>query len=514
MDKGIGKLLSANAIPLGASSLVLLYFLQKYWNSKSQLPLPPGPRGFPVIGNLADMPQEKFALTYSKWGAKYGPVTWITVPGQNILIVNTYEAMCELLDKRGATYIDRPRIVMIGELVGLDFVTVFLPGDSVWKEHRTLLKHALSPDTIRLEYSELLVSKGIKFARSILHKPEDFIISLKRLIGETISELTYGSLEDENGADYVTKHDEFAEYAKIAAAGYVVDLFPILKYIPTWFPGAQFKRDAKDWRRHLTNLRKMLVTGMQQRMAGKTQPPCYVSKQLEELHKEEAETGADIRQAVEIIHDTGFSFYQAGSDTSDITLRNFLLAMSLYPDVQARAREEVDRVLGQSGLPNFEDQADMPYIHALVLESLRWNPPVPTGVPHCSREDDVYNGYFIPKGTTVIPNLWQISRDPKIYEDPSTFNPDRFIDNPNILDPRDFVLGFGRRVCPGNHLAYHITWIFIVSVLWAFEIKRPEGEPSLKEDVDRFDFGFISFPRPFDCHFIPRDGAAKKLMLD
>lgn len=148
------------------------------------------------------MPQEKFALTYSKWGAKYGPVTWITVPGQNILIVNTYEAMCELLDKRGATYIDRPRIVMIGELVGegrksglvsryqliasslgLDFVTVFLPGDSVWKEHRTLLKHALSPDTIRLEYSELLVSKGIKFARSILHKPEDFIISLKRFVG-------------------------------------------------------------------------------------------------------------------------------------------------------------------------------------------------------------------------------------------------------------------------------------------------------------------------------------------
>lgn len=68
--------------------------------------------------DLADMPQEKFALTYSKWGEKYGPVTWITVPGQTIVIVNTYEAMCELLDKRGVNYIDRPRIVMIGELVG------------------------------------------------------------------------------------------------------------------------------------------------------------------------------------------------------------------------------------------------------------------------------------------------------------------------------------------------------------------------------------------------------------
>ncbi|KAG8911886.1 hypothetical protein FRC00_005649 [Tulasnella sp. 408] len=128
------------------------------------------------------MPQEKFALTYSKWGEKYGPVTWVTVPGQTIVIVNTYEAMCELLDKRGANYLARPRIVMIGELVGLDFVTVFLPGDDVWKEHRTLLKHALSPDTIRLEYSDLLVSKGLKYAKSILHKPEAFVLSLKRFV--------------------------------------------------------------------------------------------------------------------------------------------------------------------------------------------------------------------------------------------------------------------------------------------------------------------------------------------
>ncbi|KAG9048565.1 hypothetical protein FS837_012506 [Tulasnella sp. UAMH 9824] len=493
MDRSIGKLLSTNAATLGASGLVLLYFLRKYWNNAARPPYPPGPRGLPMIGNLADMPQEKFALTYSKWGDKYGPVTWITVPGQTIVIVNTYEAMCELLDNRGVNYIDRPRIVMIGELVGLDFVTVFLPGDNVWKEHRTLLKHALSPDTIRLEYSDLLVSKGLKYAKSILRKPENFISSLKRLIGETISELTYGSLEDENGVDYVVKHDEFADYAKLAAAGYVVDLFPALKYLPTWFPGTQFKRDAKEWRRHLTNLRNMMVTGVQQRMKAKTQAPCYVSNQIEELQKVHEETGADVTDDVQVIHDTGFSFYQAGSDTSDITLRNFLLAMSLYPEVQARARQEVDRALGENGSPSFDNQADMPYIHAVVLESLRWNPPVPTGVPHSSREDDIYQGLFIPKGTTIIPNLWQISRDPNIYEDASTFNPDRFINNPKILDPRDFVLGFGRRICPGNHLAFHITWIFVVSVLWAFEIKRPEGEPSLDHDTDRFDFGFIRY---------------------
>ncbi|KIO29656.1 hypothetical protein M407DRAFT_70208 [Tulasnella calospora MUT 4182] len=385
MDRSLGKLLTANAIPLGASSLVLLYFLRKYWNSATRPPFPPGPRGLPTIGNLADMPQERFALTYSKWGEKYGPVTWITVPGQTIVIVNTYDAMCELLDKRGVNYIDRPRIVMIGELVGLDFVTVFLPGDTVWKEHRRLLKHALSPDTIRLQYSNLLVSKGSKYVKSILHRPEDFILSLKRLIGETISELTYGSLEDENGVDYVTKHDEFAEYAKLAAAGYVVDLFParasvVLPFIPSWFPGAKFKRDAKEWREHLTSLRNMMHNGIQSRMSTGQGSRCYITNLLADLQRLQDETGADVRDDAQAVHDSGFSFYQGDpSHYATVSVKTFLLAMLLHPGVQARAREEIDRVISEGQSPEFSDQDKMPYIRAVVLETLRWNPPAPLG---------------------------------------------------------------------------------------------------------------------------------------
>lgn len=90
-----------------------------------------------------------------------------------------------------------------------------------------------------------------------------------------------------------------------------------------------------------------------------------------------------------------------------------------------------------------------------------------------------------------VPLSRQISRDSTIYDDPSTFNPDRFINNPNILDPRDFVFGFGRRACPGSYLAYQMMWTFVVSTLWAFELERPEGEPPLDKDADRFDFGFL-----------------------
>ncbi|KAG8998659.1 hypothetical protein FRB90_012266 [Tulasnella sp. 427] len=91
----------------------------------------------------------------------------------------------------------------------------------------------------------------------------------------------------------------------------------------------------------------------------------------------------------------------------------------------------------------------------------------------------------------IIPNAWQISRDPAVYESPSTFNPDRFIDNPTLLDPRDYVFGFGRRACPGHYLAEHLIWIYVVSTLWAFELQRPKGEPPLDDDLVRFDFEFL-----------------------
>ncbi|KIO29664.1 hypothetical protein M407DRAFT_70163, partial [Tulasnella calospora MUT 4182] len=96
----------------------------------------------------------------------------------------------------------------------------------------------------------------------------------------------------------------------------------------------------------------------------------------------------------------GFSFFQ-----TEYTIKNFLLAISLYPEVQARAREEIDRVIDSDRLPNFDDQSNLPFIHAVVLESLRWNPPIPFGFPNVSREDDTYRGYFIPKGTMVMKNL-------------------------------------------------------------------------------------------------------------
>ena len=127
----------------------------------------------------------------------------------------------------------------------------------------------------------------------------------------------------------------------------------------------------------------------------------------------------------------------------------FFLAMIFNPKAMKKAQEELDRVVCKGELPDFSHKDNLPYIDALVKEVLRWSPPLPVAFPNRAMQDDVYRGYFIPKGTTVIQNIWAVFRDPNVYPDPEAFNPDRFLKDekidPLVFNPEDRVFGTGRR---------------------------------------------------------------------
>ncbi|THU75616.1 cytochrome P450, partial [Dendrothele bispora CBS 962.96] len=129
--------------------------------------------------------------------------------------------------------------------------------------------------------------------------------------------------------------------------------------------------------------------------------------------------------------------YAAGQETSTNALHWFLFSMLLFPQVQRRAQEELDRVVGRSRLPSFADAKHLPYVQAIVNEILRWKPPTPVGIPHASIEDAYYDGFFIPKGTVLIPNVWFLNRDPETYgPDADQFRPERHLDQDgNLRDP-------------------------------------------------------------------------------
>ena len=193
----------------------------------------------------------------------------------------------------------------------------------------------------------------------------------------------------------------------------------------------------------------------------------------------------------------------AGSETTYTVLSWWALAMVAHPDYQRRAQAELDAVVGRSRVPTFSDLSSLPYIQAMVKEVLRWRPPLPFSIPHCTTEDDWYNGMFIPKGTTCVPNLWQCHHDPAVYgDDAARFNPERFLDSFGKVTsgPAETrgeghgTYGFGKRSCIGNHLANDSLFVFMATSLWAMNLERvcdDEGKEIPVDTESFFDTGMV-----------------------
>ena len=173
--------------------------------------------------------------------------------------------------------------------------------------------------------------------------------------------------------------------------------------------------------------------------------------------------------------------------------------MIAQPEIQKRAQNELDAVVGRARTPTFSDAPNLPYIQALVKESVRWRPALPLGIPHATTEDDWYKGMFIPKGTVCLVNLWQCHHDPASYgPDAASFNPERFLDEHGRLvsgpvetrDDGHSAYGFGRRACVGKHAANDSLFINIAMVLWAARLEPARDEsgkeipPDVKTPVD------------------------------
>ena len=149
--------------------------------------------------------------------------------------------------------------------------------------------------------------------------------------------------------------------------------------------------------------------------------------------------------------------------------------MAIHPEIQEKGQREIDQLLGGERLPTLADQDDLPYISALIKEIYRWHTPLPISIPKALMEDDVYKGYHLPKGATVVENVWAIFHDPSVYPEPHIFNPERFLKDGkldrSVRDPEDRIFGSSRRICPGKHFANRALFLRVATVLAAFNIE-------------------------------------------
>ncbi|CAI7597643.1 unnamed protein product [Penicillium palitans] len=296
----------------------------------------------------------------------------------------------------------------------------------------------------------------------------------------------------------------------VQIGNWAVDSIPMLKHLPSWFPGAGFQRTAQEWGRVLTTLAERPYAFVLHQRSKQKDTASYVCRHLDLLN------GPATPDEENLIKWTAAVIYSGGADTTVSSLSTFFLAMAKFPDIQRRAQAELDLVVG-SRLPILNDRPNLPYVDALMKEVMRWHPIGPLGVAHMTTQEDEYTGYRIPKGAVLIPNIWSFAQDSEIYNEPMKFNPDRFLQREDGVapecDPKKFVFGFGRRICPGRFLADASLFLIISKSLAVFDIAKRVGEDGKEIDIlAEFLPGIISHPSPFHIQVRPRSEHAQTLI--
>ncbi|EJC99766.1 cytochrome P450 [Fomitiporia mediterranea MF3/22] len=501
-----------SAAVLGGVLAILVVSLSLASGRRSDLPS--GPKGDFIVGNLGVLLSKYQWMKFSEWSKTFGDIMYLTVLGRPIVVLNKLEHARELMEKRSAIYSDRPRMDYIVEMVKVRSVT-FMPYGDTWRLHRRLLQQYLNPRAV-LAFRPLQTRLVRDLVQDLYLEPDAFWRHIKRFAASAVLSATYG-YQVERRDDPLMKLNEFSENA-VARAGppgtTLVDLFPILQHAPSFLPGLSFKDYALEARVALKEmLDRPYETVKQQRDTG-TATPCLLTHMLDDYEQQ----GADDKQRAEAIKEVCGSMYRAGVGTTSAVLYTFMLAMVLYPRVARKAQDDLDAVLRGERLPTFDDQDSLPYITCIAKECLRWGTPFPLGISHRAIEEGELEGKYIPKGSMIIPNVWQMMHDERNYNNPMEFNPDRFIAKTDdtflssVPDPALAVFGFGRRICPGRHFAEADIWLAIASILTVFDI-RPAVDDKGSEILPKPEFtsGLNSWPMEFMCRIIPRNKKAAVL---
>lgn len=481
--------------------LLVVLLLARYLRAKPSAQLPPGPRGLPLIGNLLDMPAEQEWLTFAQWGEKWGDICSVTVLGQSLIILNSADAAIEMLDKKSSIYSDRPVLHMAGELVGWRNTLVLIPCGERFRRFRRFFHQMIGTHSSIGRFLPLQEQEVHRFVRNVLLKPEDLASHIRRSVGATILKVSYGYEIKQTNDPFIELAEKATEqFSQASAPGrWLVDLIPGMKHIPMCFPGAGFRRTADGWSRTLTQMVELPFAFVKQQMIAGVAPVSFTSKLLE---------GKELSPQEELdLKWSAASLYSGAADTTVSALYAFFLAMALNPSVVKKAQLELDAVVGTDRLPSFADREHLPYINALVKEVFRWNSVVPTAVPHRATQNDIHDGHFIPAGSLVIPNIWKMTHDPRTYRNPMDFYPDRFMPTEGRLpepDPKNVCFGFGRRTCPGSHLADSTLFIMCATALAVFDISKSIVNGVVVEPVHDNTTGTISHPKPFQCSIRPR----------
>ncbi|KAJ7138329.1 cytochrome P450 [Mycena epipterygia] len=494
--------------PTGYKTLSCLAVVTLIWGyharSTRQQRLPPGPSGYPLIGNMLNLPKENPWVGLSEMAKCYGPIFSLKILSATIIVIDDPEIANTLLETRSNKYSTK-RQSRYADYATNSLALFLMKYNDTFKRLRKVAQNRLSPKEVKV-FEPIQENEGKKMILGLLESPDEHDAHSQRYAAavtlSSIYSLPSVGLDDPLVARIRVTVDRLTLSGVIGR--YLVDYIPAIDLLPTWM--SPWKQQARKAYEEDTQIFHDLLVDVQTSMDDGTRAPSYTSHVLEENGKLGMTTE-------ELDWITGLMF-AGGSDTTASSIGMIIRAMALNPEVQKKAQAELDAIVGRERMPTFEDRSELPYIMAIVKESQRLSPVVPVA-PHATSEDDEYNGYFIPAGSMVWANIWSINRSMKLYApDPEVFRPERFLNEKNEIvvppgtrEQGHTTFGFGRRICPGRHMATSSLFIDTALLLWAFNFGRAKDENGNVIEIDpnaTAGSGASVGPAPFKCTITSR----------
>ncbi|XP_060067158.1 cytochrome P450 2J2-like [Ylistrum balloti] len=446
---------------------LLVYKLSRKQSDQSKK-LPPCPSfSLPIVGHLPLLAKRDLLETLTLQRQKLGDIYRLEIGSTTVVVISSYRLLHAAFIKNANIFSDRPHTVFL-ELCK-DNGVILLNGQK-WKEQRQMILKNFRYFCARTTILENIIHKQIRRFHDNIAALDGNAVDPKQLLNEAISsvvgEVMLGKVLDADSVEFKNYVDDHNDIVHSTAKAVILDFFPFLRYLPVDLVRHATVEDL--YHKTTSFVRRMIKVRLQLGL-GEGEP-----RDLMEAYLRKNSSEPDEEQVIQTVSD----MFAAGLETTVSTLRWALVYLTQYPDIQSRLQQEVDHALPPGTVPSMADKQAMPYVEAFVMELLRHSDVAPIGLLHSANCDTYLDGYFIPKGTTIIPNIDSVLKDPDNFENPHEFKPERFIDaEGKVFKPETFIpFFFGKRLCIGEQIARTNLMLFLTSLMQHYTVCRGDTE--------------------------------------
>ncbi|KAJ9553100.1 hypothetical protein OSB04_017145 [Centaurea solstitialis] len=465
------------------SSIFFLLLVIKLARPTSSKKLPPGPPGLPIIGNLLQVGDRPHVST-AKFAKEYGPLISLRLGKQILVVASSPEAAKEILKTQDRFLSSRVVPTAFQQPSLIPHSVIWSECNQTWKSLRTLCRTELFSAKALESHSRLREQK-LGHLLDFLHKKQGQVINLEDVVFitlfNTLTSIVFSrdflELKDVHG----TRDGLNESLHKIIEYG------GIIKDFGSFFPIFQrfdLQGIRKETMRQYDKTFAYWEDIIEERRAC-VNSPTWSSEHAQSFLDRMLENKFSNDQINQLVTE----LFVAGTNTTTSSVVWAMTELVRHKEVMSKIAEEIKREINTDKISDFE-LSKLPYLQASIKEAMRLHPPVPLLLPHMAAETCEVMNYTIPKNSKIFVNLWAMGRDPKVWDDPLSFKPERFIDSKLDVKGQDFELlpfGSGRRMCPGMPSGIKSVQLILASLIREFDLVLPNDADPMKLDMsDKF----------------------------